>query len=125
MRLMRNQNAAHIDFYRFKGLIATNPKATPCDIDMIFERKCNFLVGEWKRSGEILTQGQGLLLRNLARQPQFTVLIIRGHTDGEMVVEKFEQLFSDGVMKVQGKSPDDLSRFVTDWYDRADAQEFQ
>ena len=122
---MRNQSAAHIDFYQFKGLIKTNPKATPCDIDMIFERKCNFLVGEWKRSGEIISQGQGLLLRNLARQPQFTVLIIRGHTDGEMVVEKFEQIFADGVMKIQGKSPDDLSRFVTDWYDRADAQEFQ
>jgi hypothetical protein len=122
---MRNQSAAHIDFYQFKGLIATNPKATPCDIDMIFERKCNFLVGEWKRSGEIISQGQGLLLRNLARQPQFTVLIIRGHTDGEMVVEKFEQIFSDGAMKVQGKSPDDLSRFVTNWYNLADAQEFQ
>ena len=122
---MRNQNAAHIDFFQFKGMIETNPKATPCDIDMIFERKCNFLVGEWKREGESISQGQGLLLRNLARQPQFTILIIRGHTDGEMVVEKFEQLCSDGIFKVCGKSPEDLRRFVTDWYNWADAQEFQ
>jgi len=73
---MRNQKAAHIDFFQFKGMIETNPKATPCDIDMIFERKCKFFVGEWKREGESISQGQGLLLRNLARQPQFTVVII-------------------------------------------------
>jgi hypothetical protein len=100
---MRNQNAAHIDFFQFKGLIETNPKATPCDIDMVFERKCKFFVGEWKREGESISQGQGLLLRNLARQPQFTVVIIQGNTDGETVVEKFEQLCSDG--RFQGATP--------------------
>ena len=122
---MRNQNAAHIDFFQFKGLIETNPKATPCDIDMVFERKCKFFVGEWKREGESISQGQGMLLRNLARQPQFTVVIIQGNTDGEMVVEKFEQLCSDGRFRVRGKSPEDLKKFVTRWYNWADAQEFQ
>ena len=125
MRLMRNQNASHIDFFQFKGLIETNPKATPCDIDMVFERKCKFFVGEWKREGESISQGQGLLLRNLARQPQFVVVIIQGNTDGETVVERFEQLFSDGVFRVRGRSFDDLKKFVTRWYNWADAQEFQ
>ena len=122
---MRNPNAAHIDFFHFKGMIETNPKATPCDIDMIFERKCNFLVGEWKRKGESISQGQGLLLRNLARQPQFIVLIIQGHTDGEMVVEKFERICKSGRIEVMGKSTDDLKNFVTRWYNWADAQKFQ
>ena len=125
MRLMRNQNAAHIDFFQFKGLIETNLKATPCDIDMVFERKCKFLVGEWKRDGESISQGQGLLLRNMARQPQFTVIIVQGHTDGKTVVDKFEQLCSDGRFRVRGRSFDDLKKFVTRWYNWADAQEFQ
>ena len=125
MSLMRNQKAAHIDFFQFKGMIETNPKATPCDIDMVFERKCKFFVGEWKREGESISQGQGLLLRNLARQPQFTIVIIQGNTDGDMVVEKFEQLCSDGRFRVRGKSVDDLKKFVTRWYNWADAQEFQ
>jgi hypothetical protein len=124
MRLMRNQHATHVDFFQFRGLIETNPKATPCNIDMVFERKCKFFVGEWKRESESMSQGQGLLLRNLARQPQFTVVIIQGNTDGETVVEKFEQLCSDGIFRVRGKSFDDLKSFVTRWYNWADAQEF-
>ena len=125
MRLMRNQHATHVDFFQFKGLIETNPKATPCNIDMVFERKCKFFVGEWKREREGISQGQGLLLRNLAKQPQFTVVIIQGNTDGETVVEKFEQLCLDGRFRVRGNSFDDLKKFVTRWYNWADAQEFQ
>ena len=123
MRLMRNPYATHVDFFQFKGLIETNPKATPCNIDMIFERKCKFLVGEWKREGENISQGQGRLLLALAKQSQFTVLIIQGNTDDGAVVEKFEQLCSDGVYRLLGRSFDDLKMFVTAWYNRADAQE--
>jgi hypothetical protein len=90
---------------------------------MVFERKCKFFVGEWKRDGESISQGQGLLLRNLAKQPQFTVVIIQGNTDGETVVEKFEQLCSDGRFRVRGKSFDDLKKFVTRWYDWANTEE--
>jgi len=120
---MRNPYATHVDFFQFKGLIETNPKATPCNIDMIFERKCKFLVGEWKREGENISQGQGRLLLALAKQSQFTVLIIQGNTDDGAVVEKFEQLCSDGVYRLLGRSFDDLKMFVTAWYNRADAQE--
>ncbi len=69
-----------------------------------------------------MSQGQGLLLRNLARQPQFVVVIIQGNTDGETVVEKFEQLCPDGVFRLRGRSFDDLKDFVTRWYNWADAQ---
>lgn len=125
MKLMHNPYATHVDFFQFKGLIETNPKATPCNIDMILERKSKFFVGEWKREGEGMSQGQGLLLRNLAKQPQFIVVIIQGNTDGETVVDKFEQLCSDGVFRQRGKSFDDLKKFVTRWYNWADTQEFQ
>ena len=122
MKLMRNPYATHVDFFQFKGLIEINPKATPCNIDMIFERKCKFLIGEWKREGEAISQGQGRLLLALAKQPQFTVLIIQGNTDDEAVVEKFEQLCLDGVYRLLGRSFDDLKKFVTGWYNWADAE---
>ena len=42
MKLMNNPYATHVDFFQFKGMIASNPKAHPCNIDMMFERKCKF-----------------------------------------------------------------------------------
>ena len=68
MKLMQNPRATHVDFFQFKGLIESNPKACPSNIDMIFERKCKFLVGEWKRENENLNMGQEILLKNLAKQ---------------------------------------------------------
>jgi hypothetical protein len=125
MKLMNNPYATHVDFYQFQGLIESNPKAIPCNIDMMFERKCNFLVGEWKREGEGMSQGQGLLLRNLARLPQFTVIIIQGNTDKETVVTKFERISKSGVFRTCGNSFDDLKSFITRWYNWANAQEFK
>lgn len=120
MKLMHNPHATHVDFYQLKGLIETNPKAVPCNIDMMFERKCKFLVGEWKREGESISFGQGLLLRNLARQPQFTVIIIRGNTDEETVVSKFEYINKRGEFVLAGNSFDELKKFITRWYEYAD-----
>jgi hypothetical protein len=87
---------------------------------MMFERKCKFLVGEWKREGESISFGQGLLLRNLARQPQFTVIIIRGNTDEETVVSKFEYINKRGEFVLAGNSFEELKQFITRWYEYAD-----
>lgn len=120
---MHNPYATHIDFFQFKGMIATNPKAHPCNIDMMFERKCKFLVGEWKRENETISKGQEILLKNLAKQPQFVVIIIHGDTDGETVVRKFEVINKRGEFKHAGDSFDDLKDFVTRWYNWADKGE--
>ena len=49
---MRNAYASHTDFGFLRGVILENPKAMPSNIDMVFERRGNFLIGEWKRENE-------------------------------------------------------------------------
>jgi hypothetical protein len=80
---MRNQYATHTDFRDFRGLIPENTHFLPSNIDMICERKGNFLIGEWKKPNEKVAKGQELLLRAFAQVPKFTVIIIIGDTDQE------------------------------------------
>ena len=127
MRLMRNAHAPHIDFNEFRGMIKSNPKILPCDIDMIIERKGKFLVGEWKREGESMSQGQVLLLQALAKQSQFVVVVIHGHTDDDTVVFGFDWINKRGALKKWAyftlpsiKRLGDLKNFIGRWYEYAD-----
>jgi hypothetical protein len=113
---MRSLNASHIDFNGFVGVIPSNPKFLPSDLDMILERRDCFLVGEWKRSGEIMSEGQLLLLKSLARQPQFIVLIISGNTDDETVVTDIRWVTPRGRIQLIGSSFDELKNFIARWY---------
>ena len=113
---MRSLNASHIDFNGFVGVIPSNPKFLPSDLDMILERRDCFLVGEWKRSGEIMSEGQLLLLKSLARQPQFIVLIISGNTDDETVVTDIRWVTPRGRIHLIGSSFDELKNFIARWY---------
>jgi len=113
---MRSLNASHIDFNGFVGVIPSNPKFLPSDLDMILERRNCFLVGEWKRSGEIMSEGQLLLLKSLARQPQFIVLIISGNTDDETVVTDIRWVTPRGRIQLIGSSFDELKNFIARWY---------
>ena len=124
-RAMKNPKAVHIDFFKFKGMIESSPKALPCNIDMIIERKEKFLVGEWKRDKEEISLGQKILLRKLAKQPQFIVLVITGHTDDEAVVTSFGRVTKFGAFKHLGNSIDELKDFMTRWYEWADKGEEQ
>ena len=121
MKLMNNPYATHIDFFRFKGFFKNNPNATPSNLDMIFERKGKFLVGEWKRQNEKISKGQEILLKTLAKQENFVVLIIQGDTDGEMLVNKFLRVVDDKCDQ-QGESAEDLKEFMNQWYDWANEQ---
>lgn len=116
MKSMRSLNASHIDFNGFVGVIPNNPKFLPSDLDMILERRDCFLVGEWKRSGEIMSDGQLLLLKSLARQPQFIVLIISGNTDDETVVTDIRWVTPRGRLQLIGSSFDNLKNFIARWY---------
>lgn len=118
-KLMRNPNARHIDFYSFRGLIVDNPNVHPSNLDMIFERKSKFLIAEWKRDSEQLSLGQEILLKNLAKQPNFIVLIVIGDTDEETNVLKFDMLTRKGNQKELGTSLEELRQFITKWYNWA------
>jgi hypothetical protein len=113
---MRSLNASHIDFNGFAGVIPSNPRFLPSDLDMILERRDCFLVGEWKRSGETMSDGQLLLLKSLARQPQFIVLIIEGNTDDETVVTDMKWVTPSGRLKLVGSSFEELRNFIARWY---------
>jgi hypothetical protein len=119
MKLMHNPYATHLDFFRFKGVFKNNPNATPSNLDMIFERKGKLLVGEWKRQNEKLSKGQEILLKSLAKQENFVVLIVQGDTDKDMVVTKFWQIKNDKC-ELQGESAEDLKDFMNQWYNWAD-----
>lgn len=113
---MRSLKASHIDFNGFAGVIPSNPKFLPSDLDMILERRDCFLVGEWKRNGEAMSDGQLLLLKSLARQPQFIVLIISGNTDDETVVTDIKWVTPSGRFKHIGSSFYELKNIIARWY---------
>jgi hypothetical protein len=120
MNLMRNSNAIHVDFRDFKGLIPSNPKAVPCNIDMVFERKGYFFVGEWKRPSERISMGQEIMLKALARQNKFVVVLITGwQTEEETTVEEVTRITITGEYQSVGKSLEDLRQYLSMWYDFA------
>jgi len=98
--LMRNKYATHIDFRDFKGLIESNPRAVPSNLDMLFERKGYFLVGEWKRPNESISIGQQILLKALSKVPRFTVLVIIGSTEEVTEVRTIFKVTNGGCRKL-------------------------
>jgi len=120
MKAMRSAGAAHVDFGDFAGMVESNPKLLPSDLDMIIERKGKFFVGEWKRQGENISQGQEILLKTLAKQSQFTVCVIIGNTDTETVINSVLCISKSGEYRKIGASLDDLKVFINQWYEWAD-----
>lgn len=115
---MRNRQAPHIDFTELAGIIPSSLKALPSNLDMILERKGRFLVGEWKRKGEDISQGQKILLTELAKLPNFLVLIIQGDTDDGMNVTGFWELEADKKRLIlKGCNKAELVEFVRAWYE--------
>lgn len=113
--MMRNPDAKHLDFTELQGIIPSNPKWLPSNIDMMAERKGKFLLCEWKREGEDFGGGQKILLKSLSAHPDFTVLIVQGDTDNGMNVTEF-WLLEGGKLKIKGKSTSDFKLFIRDWY---------
>lgn len=117
---MKNDRATHVDFGFLRGFIPSNPKVMPSNIDMVFERRGYFLFGEWKRASESMSQGQKIVLVNLAKLPRTKVLVITGHTDDkEVVVSDISLITKDGLYKQVGSSADDLKLILDMWYQKA------
>ena len=119
MGLLRNPDARHLDFEAFQGIFP-NPRALPCDIDFFMERTGKFIAGEWKRDREKMSEGQRIALQSLARLPQFTVLVVRGHTDGgKPHIEKFWRVVNGRCRQI-GYGYDDYVEYCQAWWNYAD-----
>lgn len=117
---MRNPDAKHKDFGELMGLIPTNPRFLPSDIDMVYERNQCFLFGEWKRASESFGGGQRILLRRLAKQPRTVVLLIVGDTDNGMNVEQVFYINpSEAEPILLGGGVETLKEIITEWYEAA------
>ena len=120
MTAMRNPDAKHTDFGEFIGLIPSNPKLLPSNLDMVIERHSYFLIGEWKRPGEKISLGQEILLKRLASKDDFVVLLIGGDTDDGMVVNKIEAINKDGTLNYIGADTETLKKFIRFWYEHTE-----
>lgn len=116
---MRNVHATHVDFGFLRGIISSNPNFMPSNIDMVLERKGNFLFGEWKREDEEIKTGQKILLKELAWIHR--VLLITGYVDTEPHITLIQEVLpTTGNLKVVGKSTADLIKYIQDWYKEAE-----
>jgi len=116
---MRNAHATHVDFGFLRGIIRDNPNFMPSNIDMVLERKGNFLFGEWKREDEEIKQGQKILLKQLAWLHR--VLLITGYVDTEPHITLIQEILpTNGNLKVIGKSVEDLKNYIQNWYKDAE-----
>ena len=110
---MRNKHAAHINFSELKGLFGSK---SPSDIDMVLRSGNRFLICEWKRGpNEPLFYGQELLLRYLSKVHNFTVLIVYGNTDNEMIVDKFFKVNFEGPCVKVGNSLAEYKEYLVKW----------
>jgi hypothetical protein len=117
---MNNKYATHIDFGFLKGLIPSNPKVMPSNIDMVFERRGYFLFGEWKRKNEAMSTGQKIVLANLAKLSRVKVFVITGDTDNNTVnISDISMITKEGLYKKVGSSVEDLQAMLNMWYEKA------
>jgi hypothetical protein len=119
-KLMRNEFATHTDYSDFKGLIESNPLFIPSNVDGIAERNGHFLIMEWKRDAEKVSEGQKRLLQALASNTRFMVVIIYGNTDDGTVIDSYWLLTPEGKPVKTGIGFESFKQFYKDWYILAD-----
>jgi hypothetical protein len=113
---MRNAYASHTDFGFLKSVILKNPKAMPSNIDMVFERRGNFLIGEWKRENEEISLGQKILLKAFANIPKVTVLVVNGYSDNNGTkINNFYEVTQSKLI-VMGNGIDSFKDYINNWY---------
>lgn len=114
---MRNPDAMHIDYSSLLGVISENPKVLPSDLDLIYERKGHFLIAEFKRGKEKLSQGQKILLQNLAKLPQFKVIVVNGYSENkQLMIKSIYWIKPDGTYVKVGDGLDRFKQLINNWY---------
>jgi hypothetical protein len=129
---LRNTTVQLVDYRDLEEIIDTNKSFACSDLDMIYERKGKFLIGEWKKKGEEISGGQLILLKALANTPNFFVLLITGYSENtNLVVQKIQFLNKKGEFETKyeyedlfGDKLEDgvimLREMINTWYKWAD-----
>jgi len=113
---MKNQMASHTDFGFLRGLFEDSPKIMPSNLDMIYGINDKFLLGEWKRDNEEISEGQKILLKALSKEPNFTVILINGYSDNTGIhISKYYQISQTSLIYL-GNSIDSLKDYIQTWY---------
>jgi hypothetical protein len=126
IRSMRTLFPKVVDYGELIGLIPSNEKFSPSDIDGICERNGQFLIMEWKRpkdheyAGEKISFGQQRLLQALAKKEGFIVIIVYGHSDDGMKVDRFYRVQPEGPCLHLGNGVEMFKSFYKQWYELAD-----
>ena len=120
---MRNMFATHTDYGEFKGLIESNPAFVPSNVDGIAERNGYFLIMEWKRPKEKVSEGQKRLLKALAANPKFMVVVIIGDTDNGTNIQEFWQLTQAGEFMKSGIGFGSFKEWYKLWYEFANGNQ--
>ena len=114
---LRNTMVQLVDYRDLEGIIESNKNFGCSDIDMIYERKGKFLVAEWKKPDELISQGQSILLQALAKTPKFTVIKVCGYSENEnLTVYDIYWLSPQGQWKYAGQGLERLKLFIKNWY---------
>ncbi len=113
---MRNSNAKFVDFGFLSGMIP-GKNILPTNLDMVVCKDGRkFLVGEWKHDNEPMSLGQKIVLKGLAAQENFTVLVIYGHSDDEWTqVGKFYQVSKDKLIYID-HGREALKSYINTWW---------
>ena len=93
----------------------------PCDVDGILGINDKFIVMEWKKTTEGFSKGQLRMLKSLANQPNFSVLLIVGESNSEQVwvgnIYRYNK--ETDKFKVAGHGLDYLRDVMKKWFDNA------
>lgn len=113
---MRNSNAKFIDFGFLSGMIQ-GKNILPTNLDMVVCKDGRkFLVAEWKHENEPMSLGQKIVLKGLAAQENFTVLVIYGHSDDQKTkVNNFYQVTQDKLIYID-KGQEALKSYINTWW---------
>jgi len=97
-------------------------RISPTDVDGLVEHNRHFLFLEAKPSKGSLTQGQGITLRNLSRQPNTTCVVFFGDPK-EKTIERIIRMDNGVVSTVKDPPPslETLKMLVTGWFAQADS----
>lgn len=109
------------DFAVFTGCFG-DTRIMPTDVDGIVERRGRFLLMEFKTLGKLVSTGQMITLKRLARLPMFTVVVIWHESAAIHDTKVFTEMQILPSGKKELVTTNDVRAFVSEWYAAADAR---
>jgi hypothetical protein len=107
---------AHWDWSWLNGSFG-HTKISPSDIDALVERQGRFLIFETKSLGDNPSEGQWILLKTLARLPDFTVYVLWGKRSWP---ERMQRIYGTRLGPVESASREKVQEEVARWFEWAE-----